>query len=72
MYDCEVIKKFGVLSSDEKYEKCFALVSWHGGKAKYDLRRWAVDGNEKIPLKGIALSEDEAKKLYEALKEHFG
>lgn len=45
-------------------------VSWNGRAAKYDLRNWAPD-HEKMG-KGITLTEEEAKVLYELLQEIFG
>lgn len=40
-------------------------VSFHGNPIKYDLRRWGLDENgEKMPLKGLQLSDSE----FECLK----
>ena len=42
------------------------LVSWNDAAPKYDLREWAPD-HEKMG-KGITLTAEEAKQLYEILK----
>ena len=42
-------------------------VSYNGSPAKYDLRSWRrADGEEKL-LKGLTLTEEEARALKEAL-----
>ena len=46
------------------------MVSWNGRPAKVDIRRWSED--HTFMGKGIALTEDEAKALYMALKERYG
>lgn len=43
------------------------LVSYNGSTAKYDLRSWRrTDGEEKL-LKGLTLTDEEARALKEAL-----
>ncbi len=62
----EIEKELGVLSiSDKGWTKELNLVSWNGGKAKYDLRDWAPE-HEQMG-KGVTLTEEEAKQLYEIL-----
>lgn len=64
-------KQIGDLSSNAKgWTKELNLISWNGGKAKYDIRDWAPD-HEKMG-KGVTLTEDEAQNLYELLKDIFG
>ena len=46
------------------------MVSWNGRPAKVDIRRWSED--HTFMGKVIALTEDEAKALYMALKERYG
>lgn len=41
------------------------LISWNGGASKYDIRDWTPQ-HEKMG-KGITLSKDEIKELYEIL-----
>ena len=63
----EIIKPIGVLSGeDEEWTVELNLISWNGGAAKYDIRKWAP-GHEKMG-KGVTLSEDEFEKLKELLK----
>jgi len=60
-----------VLSRNERgYTKEINLVSWNGSDPKYDIRNWHP-GREKCG-KGIALTEEEARALMDALKEVFG
>ena len=62
----EVIKKIAVLNdSDAGYTKELNLVSWNGREPKYDLRTWSPEG---IALKGLTLTEEEAKELYSRSK----
>ena len=65
----EVIKKIAVLNdSNAGYTKELNLVSWNGREPKYDLRTWSPEG---IALKGLTLTEEEAKELYKALGDMF-
>ncbi len=59
-------KEIAVLSESPKgWTKEINLVSWNGADPKYDIRDWAPE-HEKMG-KGITLTEDEARKLYESL-----
>lgn len=44
------------------------LMSWGKGEVKYDLRRWSDD---ETPLKGLSLTENELKLIYESLNDIF-
>lgn len=46
------------------------IVAWNNGAPKFDIREWSPD-HERMS-KGITLFEDEAKKLADGLKRHFG
>lgn len=62
----DILKELGVLSESAKgWKKELNLISWNGGTPKYDIRDWAPQ-HEKMG-KGITLSKDEIKKLYEIL-----
>ena len=66
----EIQKEIGVLSeSTRDWQKELNLISWNGKPAKYDLRDWSPE-HEKMG-KGVTLSEDEARKLYEILRDIF-
>ena len=63
----EIKEELGVLSESAKgWRKELNLVSWNDAAPKYDLREWAPD-HEKMG-KGITLTAEEAKQLYEILK----
>ena len=63
----EVVKRIAVLSDPEAgYKKELNLVSWNGAEPKIDLRTWSPEG---IALKGLTLTEDEAKELCKALND---
>ena len=65
----EVIKKIAVISGpDTGYRKELNLVSWNGAEPKIDLRTWSPEG---AALKGLTMTEDEAKELKKALNEMF-
>lgn len=66
----EIKQEIGVLSESAKgWTKEFNKVSWNSGAAKYDLRDWAPE-HEKMG-KGVTLTDDEARTLYEILKNIF-
>ena len=65
----KVIKKIALISGSETgYRKELNIVSWNGKEPKYDLRSWSPEG---IALKGLTLTEDEAKKLQKVLNDMF-
>lgn len=66
----EIREEIGVLSESTRgWQKELNLVSWNGKPAKYDLRDWSPE-HEKMG-KGVTLSEDEARRLYEILRDIF-
>ena len=65
----EVIKKIALISGSETgFRKELNIVSWNGRDPKYDLRSWSPEG---MALKGLTLTEDEAKELQKALNDLF-
>ena len=63
----EITKEIAVLSENDRgYTKEANLVSWNGNTAKLDIREWHP--NHERCGKGVTLTEDEGRKLYEALK----
>ena len=67
---CEIVRPIAVLSENERgYTKEINFVSWNGADPKYDIRNWHPD-RQKCG-KGIALTEEEALALMDALKEVF-
>ena len=67
----EIVKELGVLSESKSgWKRELNLVSWNGGKAKYDIRDWSP-GHEKMG-KGVSLSAEELtelKRLLEKIEE---
>lgn len=63
-FDFEVTERIAVLDSSGAYTTELNMVAYNGYPAKLDLRKWR-DGQ---PLKGITLTEDEARKLLAALQ----
>ncbi len=64
----EVVKVLGTLSEAGASTKRLTVTSWNGGPGKLDIRTWTQEGK---PLKGCTLTDDEARKLMETLKEFF-
>lgn len=61
----EITERVAVLSdSGTGYTVELNMVSFFGNKPKLDLRKW----HEGMPLKGIALTEQEVEALREALQ----
>ncbi|MCD8347124.1 MAG: hypothetical protein LUD16_04050 [Lachnospiraceae bacterium] len=62
----EIKERIGEISTSPKgWSKELNLISWNGAAPKYDIRDWAPE-HEKMG-KGITLTEEEARKLYEIL-----
>lgn len=63
----EIKEELGTLSESTKgWKKELNLISWNDAAPKYDIRDWSSD-HEKMG-KGVTLSSDEAKALYDVLK----
>ncbi len=62
----EITKHIGIVSESAKgWTKELNMVSWNGRAPKLDLREWSPD-HESMG-KGVTLSDEEAKKLFEFL-----
>ena len=59
------LQKSGQITN--RYTKEANFVSWNGNDTKLDIRIW-YPGHERCG-KGVTLTEDEGRNLYEALKE---
>ena len=65
----EVIKKIALISGTETgFRKELNFISWNGKEPKIDLRKWSPQG---IALRGLTLTEDEAKDLQKVLNDMF-
>ncbi|MBQ0067634.1 MAG: YdbC family protein [Phascolarctobacterium sp.] len=63
----EIVKNFGTLSESTKgWKKELNIVSWNGGKPKYDIRDWSPE-HDKMG-KGITLNDEEIQLLKDFLK----
>ena len=59
--------ELGIISESAKgWKKELNLISWNDAAPKYDIRDWSPN-HEKMG-KGITLSADEAKSLYDIIK----
>lgn len=66
-FKCDIVEEIGILSESAKgWTKELNKISWNGGEPKYDIRDWAPE-HEKMG-KGVTLTDDEAAKLLELLK----
>ena len=66
-FNYEITQKYGVLSTSKSgWTLELNSVSWNGRSPKFDIRSWSPD-HEKMG-KGVTLSADEAKALYDVLK----
>jgi hypothetical protein len=65
-FEYEIVEPIAVLGRANDRTIEVNMVSWNGRPAKVDIRRWSED--HTFMGKGIALTEEEAKALYEALK----
>ncbi|MDR0696816.1 MAG: hypothetical protein LBF68_04650 [Christensenellaceae bacterium] len=66
----EIKKECAVLSeSSTGWTKELNYISWNGYKERLDLRDWSP--SRARPGKGLTLTDDEAKKLYDALSTIF-
>ena len=67
----EIQEILGEISESGKgWTRELNLISWNGGKPKYDIRDWAPD-HEKMG-KGISLTKEELEALYDLIGEALG
>ena len=65
-FSVEIKEHIAVIGEGTKgWKKELNIVSWNGREPKYDIRDW--DAEHENCGKGIGLTKEEAKKLYEAL-----
>lgn len=58
----EITEELGVLGENARgWTKELNMISWNGGKPKFDIRDWAPE-HERMG-KGVTLTEDEAAEL---------
>lgn len=67
----DIVRHIATLSESGAYSRELNTVSFNGRPARLDVRAWRQDGDAKVPLKGIQLTDAEAKALCAALGEYF-
>lgn len=68
-FNYEIVEKIAVLSQSGDTTKELNRVNYNGSPAKYDLRSWRRTNGEEKLLKGLTLTEEEARTLKDALNE---
>jgi hypothetical protein len=64
----DIVEHLNVLSENANgWTKELNLVSWNGGKPKYDIRDWSPEKDRMS--KGITLSEEEMKILVSTMQD---
>lgn len=66
MFEYEIIEHLAEIGRTNDRVLEVNIVSWNKRPPKVDIRRWSDD--HAYMGKGVALTDDEAKALYEALK----
>lgn len=67
----DVLENIAVLSEGGAYSREMNIVSFNGRKARLDVRVWKQDGDgKKVPLRGIQLTDDEARALADAINKY--
>lgn len=61
----EVVEDYGVIAEKNGYELKLQKIKWNDRDAKFDIRPWKDDKCGK----GITLTDEELKGLYDKLKE---
>ena len=68
----KILKTIATLSDKDNISKEFNLVQYKDLKNPIlDIRKWDNNNNDKSMLKGITLTDDEARKLKDALNEYY-
>ena len=68
--DYRIIRQLGILGEKDNITTELNIISYNNYKPKLDLRKWEKKGDTKLLQRGLTLTDEEAKKLYEALKEY--
>ena len=68
----KILKTIATLSDKDNISKEFNLVQYKELKNPIlDIRKWDNNNDDKNMLKGITLTDDEARKLKDALNEYY-
>jgi len=73
-FEYKIIKEYGTIAKHDDITLELKLISWNGGRARYDLRPWKnskdpkTKQTTKYAMKGLTLSKDELRKLGELIR----
>lgn len=68
----KILKNIATLSDKDNITKEFNLIQYKDLKNPIlDIRKWDNNNNDKEMLKGITLTDDEARKLKDVLNEYY-
>lgn len=68
-----IVENIATLSDKDNISKEFNLIKYKDLKSNIlDIRKWDNNNNDKQMLKGITLTDDEARKLKDALNKYYG
>ena len=68
-----IVENIATLSDKDNISKEFNLIKYKDLKNNIlDIRKWDNNNNDKQMLKGITLTDHEARKLKDALNEYYG
>ena len=65
----DVVEHIGTVPTNSAWEVQINSISWNHAPAKYDIRKWNSETDKMS--KGISLTEDELRGVYEILKEMY-
>lgn len=68
--DYRIVRPLGILSEKDNITTELNLISYNNYKPKLDIRKWEKKGDNKILQRGLTLTDEEAKELFNALKEY--
>lgn len=67
-----IVENIATLSDKDNISKEFNLIKYKDLKNNIlDIRKWDNNNNDKQMLKGITLTDDEARKLKDALNKYY-
>ena len=68
--DYRIIRQLGILGEKDNITTELNIISYNNYKPKLDLRKWEKKGDTKLLQRGLTLTDEEAKLLYNALKDY--
>ncbi len=71
-FDYKIVKKVAKIGAIGDEVKELNLISYNKRPPKYDLRVWRLEGTDRIMLKGLTLTKDEAETLRDSLIKELG